>query len=71
MSYKIYKDSYLKSLTKDELIGLLRIAEHNYLATEEALQNSSTYGKQLAEDADIRISDFGMQGSTFVIVVFL
>lgn len=26
-------------------------------------------GKHLAEDADIRISDFGMQGSTFVIVV--
>lgn len=52
MGYKIYKDSYLKSLTKDELISLLRTAEHNYLATEEALQSSSAYGKQLAEEVN-------------------
>ena len=32
---KVYSDSYLKSMTKDELIDILRCAEHNCRAAEE------------------------------------
>jgi hypothetical protein len=39
MGYKAYSDGYLMSLTKAQIIELLRVAEHNFLATEEALNN--------------------------------
>lgn len=33
--YKVYSDSYLKSMKKEEIIDLLRCAEHNWQAAEE------------------------------------
>lgn len=30
MGYKAYSDSYLMSLTKEQIIELLRVAEHNF-----------------------------------------
>lgn len=33
--YKVYSDSYLKSMTKDEIICLLRCAEHNWTVEKE------------------------------------
>ena len=52
MGYKAYSDSYLMSLTKAEIIELLRIAEHNFFATEEALNNSAKAGMEIAEKFD-------------------
>ena len=37
-------------LTKAEIIDILRTAEHNFLVTEEALNNSAEYGRKLAEE---------------------
>ena len=34
-----YSDSTLKSMTKDALIELLKIAQHNYECTNECLYN--------------------------------
>lgn len=50
--YKAYSDSYLMSLTKAEIIELLRTAEHNFFATEEALNNSAKAGMEIAEKFD-------------------
>lgn len=50
--YKAYSDSYLMSLTKDQIIELLRVAEHNFFATEEALNNSAKAGIEIAEKFD-------------------
>ena len=52
MGYKAYSDSYLMSLTKAEIIELLRTAEHNFCATEEALNNSTKVGMEIAEKFD-------------------
>ena len=52
MGYKAYSDSYLMSLTKPQIIELLRVAEHNFFATEEALNNSAKAGMELAEKYD-------------------
>ena len=52
MSYKPYSDSYLMSLTKPQIIELLRTAEHNYFTTEEALANSVKAGQEYAEKFD-------------------
>ena len=52
MGYKAYSDSYLMSLTKAEIIELLRVAEHNFFATEEALNNSAKAGMEIAEKYD-------------------
>lgn len=52
MGYKAYSDSYLMSLTKAEIIELLRVAEHNFFATEEALNNSAKTGMEIAEKYD-------------------
>lgn len=52
MGYKAYSDSYLMSLTKAQIIELLRIAEHNFFATEEALNNSAKVGTEIAEKYD-------------------
>jgi hypothetical protein len=49
MGYKAYSDSYLMSLTKAEIIELLRVTEHNFFATEEALNNSAKAGMEIAE----------------------
>jgi hypothetical protein len=49
MGYKPYSDSYLMSLTKAEIIELLRVAEHNFLATEEVLNNSVKTGMEMVE----------------------
>lgn len=49
MGYKAYRDSYLMSLTKTQIIELLRVAEHNFFATEEALNNSAKAGMEIAE----------------------
>lgn len=52
MAYKAYSDSYLMSLTKAQIIELLRVAEHNFFATEEALNNSAKVGMKIAEKFD-------------------
>lgn len=52
MGYKAYSDSYLMSLTKAQIIELLRVAEHNFFATEEALNNSAKAGMEIAEKSD-------------------
>ena len=52
MGYKAYSDSYLMSLTKPQIIELLRVAEHNFFATEEALNNSAKAGTEIAEKFD-------------------
>ena len=52
MGYKVYKDSYLLSLPKTQIIELLRAAEHNYFAAEKALNNSAKEGMELAEKYD-------------------
>lgn len=52
MEYKAYSDSYLMSLTKAEIIELLRVAEHNFFTTEEALNNSVKAGMEIAEKFD-------------------
>ena len=52
MGYKAYSDSYLMSLTKPQIIELLRVAEHNFFATEEALNNSAKAGMKIAEKFD-------------------
>lgn len=49
MGYKAYSDSYLMSLTKEQIIELLRVAEHNFFATEEALNNSAKVGMEIVE----------------------
>lgn len=55
MGYKAYSDGYLMSLTKAEIIELLRVAEHNFFATEEGLQNSARFGAEvLAENAELK-----------------
>ena len=52
MGYKVYRDSYLMSLTKSQIIELLRVAEHNFFTTEEALNNSAKAGMEIAEKFD-------------------
>ena len=52
MGYKSYSDSYLMSLTKAQIIELLRVAEHNFFATEEALNNSAKASMEIAEKFD-------------------
>ena len=52
MGYKVYSDSYLTSLTKAEIIELLRTAEHNFFVTEEALNNSTKVGMEMVEKFD-------------------
>ena len=49
MGYKVYSDSYLMSLTKEQIIDLLRTVEHNFFITEEALNNSTKAGMEIAE----------------------
>ena len=50
--YKPYSNNYLMSLTKAQIIELLRVAEHNFFATEEALNNSAKAGMEIAEKFD-------------------
>lgn len=52
MGYKAYSDSYLMSLTKAEIIELLRVAEHNFFSMEEALNNSAKAGMKIAKKFD-------------------
>jgi hypothetical protein len=40
------------SLTKSQIIELLRVAEYNFFATEEALNNSAKAGMEIAEKYD-------------------
>lgn len=41
MGYKSYSDSTLRSMTKDDLIRLVRMLEHNWQGAEEALNNQA------------------------------
>lgn len=52
MAYKVYSTNYLMKLTKAEIIDILRTAEHNYIATEEALTRSADYGKGLLKEIE-------------------
>ena len=52
MGYKPYSDSYLMSLTKADIIKLLRVAEYNFFTMEEALNNSAKAGMEIAEKYD-------------------
>lgn len=47
--YKVLSDSTLMPLSKKKLIELLRVAEHNFFVTDEALDNSVEAGKKYAE----------------------
>ncbi|WP_303834663.1 hypothetical protein [Ruminococcus flavefaciens] len=49
MGYKPKSDSYLMSLTKAQIIEELRVAEHNFFATEEGLNNSAKAGNAIYE----------------------
>lgn len=51
LGYKKYSDSYLMKLPKGEIIKLLRVAEHNFFATDEALDNSARAGQKIASEA--------------------
>ena len=42
---------YLMKLPKGEIIKLLRVAEHNFFATDEALDNSARAGQKIASEA--------------------
>lgn len=48
--YKQKSDSYLMKMTKTEIISELRVAEHNFFAMEEALDNSAKAGMKNAEE---------------------
>lgn len=50
MAYKPKSDSYLMSFTKSQLIAELRVAEHNFTVTENALKISSQTGKNIYEE---------------------
>lgn len=70
MGYKAYSDNYLMSLTKPQIIELLRTAEHNFFATEEALNNSAKAGMEIAEKYDkakqllkAAVEDFAVYGA--------
>ena len=52
MGYKAYSDSDLMSLTKAQIIELLRVAEHNFFAAEEALNNSAKAVMEIVEKYD-------------------
>ena len=52
MGYKPKSDSYLMSMTKAQIIEELRVAEHNFFATEETLNNSAKAGMEIAEKYD-------------------
>ena len=55
MPYKQYSDSYLLRMNKKEIIDLLRVAEHNFFASEEGIQNSARFGAEiLAENAELK-----------------
>lgn len=41
MGYKSYSDSTLRSMTKDDLIRLVRMLEHNWQGAEESLNNQA------------------------------
>lgn len=41
MSQKIYTDNTLKNLTKDELIGLIKVLENNIRSNEEIINNQA------------------------------
>ena len=47
LANKVYSDATLKKWTKDDLIEQIRILEHNWAATEEALNNSATNSEKL------------------------
>lgn len=66
MGYEVYSDSYLMSLTKEQIIELLRVTEHNFFTTEEALNNSTKAGMEIANKFDkakqllkAAVEDFG------------
>lgn len=52
MGYKAYSGNYLMSLTKPQIIEVLRTVEHNFFAKEEALNNSAKAGMEIAEKYD-------------------
>lgn len=52
MSYKVLSDWTLNKLTKAEIIGMLRTAEHNYFAVEEKNKNQFEIVKKLAAEND-------------------
>lgn len=43
MGYKIYSDSYLKKLTKKQIISILRSCEHNYITLLKSFDQSTQY----------------------------
>ena len=48
----IYSYSTLKSMTKDELIDLLRIAQHNYECSQNSIYNITKYANKLDKALD-------------------
>ena len=60
MGYKPKSDSYLMSLTKAQIIEELRVAEHNFFAMEEGLNNSANAAQKVYE-ADKEMKQFLME----------
>ena len=48
----IYSYNTLKSMTKDDLIDLLRIAQHNYECSQNGIYNITKYAKKLDKALD-------------------
>ena len=48
----IYSYGTLKSMTKDDLIDLLRIAQHNYEYSQNGIYNITKYAKKLDKALD-------------------
>lgn len=48
----IYSYSTLKSMTKDDLIDLLGIAQHNYECSQNGIYNITKYAKKLDKALD-------------------
>ena len=48
----IYSYSTLKSMTKDELIDLLGIAQHNYECSQNGIYNITKYAEKLGKALD-------------------
>ena len=57
--YMKYLDSILKSMTKDALIELLKIAQHNYECASECLFNLRQYTEKLGRALDRACEELG------------
>lgn len=55
--YKAKSDSYLMKMTKAEIIGELRTAEHNFFVTEEVFHNATESAKKICGEYEDEIKE--------------